>query len=56
MENLHLKTTNELNMLLEYFELDSVKYERELEVIKQELIIRELSYCKPLCDVLERAF
>jgi len=53
MNNFQLITTKELQNLIEFYELDPMKFEEELALIKQELIIRKLPYCKPLCDVLE---
>lgn len=53
MDNLNLISTKELQSLMEFYELDPIKFEDELELIKQELIIRQLPYCKPLCDILE---
>lgn len=46
-------TTKELVFIKESLELRSDEFENELEDISQELTIRQLDFCRPICDILE---
>ena len=54
MANFSKITTSELINLKEDLNLRPQEFKKEIEEIEQELIIRELPECRPLCDILER--
>ena len=55
MTNFINTTTTELIELKKSLSIDPVKFSKELAAINQELIIRELPFCRPLCDTLRGA-
>lgn len=45
-------STKELLVYKDFLDLDPVKFSKEIEDIEQELLIRELDYCKPVIDLV----
>jgi hypothetical protein len=44
--------TKELMIYKEFLDLDPIKFKQEIEDIEQELLIRELDFCKPVLDLI----
>lgn len=45
-------TTEDLISMKETLELRGAEFAKEISDITEELIIRELPYCRPLCDLI----
>lgn len=52
MKNIQKITEFELLALKNMMMIDPIKFKDDLIEIEQELTIRQLSFCKPICDII----
>lgn len=52
MDNFETMSTTDLTTYLEFIKIDPKKFDKEIEKIEQELIIRTFKPCRPVIDFI----